>query len=461
MNFYGVQFHPEVDLTENGRAILESFLRGICGFAERYTLESRVKTSVDMIRSRVGDRDVLVLVSGGVDSAVTAALLLKALPAKQVHGIHIDHGFMRKSESDLICDELRRQGLHNLLRVDAEETFLNTRLAIGGKLLPPLSEVTDPETKRLIIGNLFIQVTRTAAESLGLDFDKTFLAQGTLRPDLIESGNPEVSGYAHKIKTHHNDVDVVRRAREKGLVIETNWDWHKDEVRAVARMLGLGEEIAARQPFPGPGLAVRTLCTDGEAPVPRAEEEAFQKALAGRFPSLRGCVVPVRTVGVQGDCRSYRRLAVLWQPEGEPDFRVLYAAARDLPNSLGFMSRTAFCLNKIDVSETEVFPLHLRHNRLELLRELDARVTRALAPFGISQTFAVLLPLGSGRKKVSVAIRAFVTNDFMTGRPAAPGRDFAWAVLHDLARKIERDFPEIDLVLYDCTPKPPATVEWE
>ncbi|HPE16160.1 MAG TPA: glutamine-hydrolyzing GMP synthase, partial [Oscillospiraceae bacterium] len=179
-NFYGVQFHPEVDLTENGRAMLQNFLRRICGFVEHYTLEGRIRTSVDMIRSRVGDRDVLVLVSGGVDSAVTAALLLKALPAEQVHGIHIDHGFMRKNESDLICEQLRRQGLNNLLRLDAEDVFLDTRLTIDGKRLPPLSEVTDPETKRLIIGNLFIQVTRTAAESLGLDFDKTFLAQGTL-----------------------------------------------------------------------------------------------------------------------------------------------------------------------------------------------------------------------------------------------------------------------------------------
>lgn len=97
---------------------------------------------------------------------------------------------------------------------------------------------------------MFIKVTHDAVSELGIDLDNTFLAQGTLRPDLIESGNPDVSGYAHKIKTHHNDVDMVRRARERGLIIETNWDWHKDEVRRVARMLGLDEEIASRQPFP-------------------------------------------------------------------------------------------------------------------------------------------------------------------------------------------------------------------
>lgn len=235
----GVQFHPEVDLTINGIAMLENFVRGICGFTETYALEDRIETSVRMIRERVGDKPVIVLVSGGVDSAVTAALLVRALPPEHVYAIHVDHGLMRKNESDVICQGLSDLGLINMRRINAEDAFFHTPLTLDDRALAPLCELTDPEDKRAVIGNMFINVTREAADSLALDFDTTFLAQGTLRPDLIESGNPDVSGYAHKIKTHHNDVDIVRRARERGMVIETNWDWHKDEVRRVARMLGL------------------------------------------------------------------------------------------------------------------------------------------------------------------------------------------------------------------------------
>ena len=155
-------------------------------------------------------------------------------------------------------------------------SFLIARLRSNGKEIGPLTKLIDPEEKRNLIGEVFIKVVRETATGLDLDFDKTYWAQGTLRPDLIESGNPDVSGYAHKIKTHHNDVDIVRRARDKGLVVETNWDWHKDEVRQVARSLGIDESIASRQPFPGPGLAVRMICNDGSNRVSPGSSPAFQ-----------------------------------------------------------------------------------------------------------------------------------------------------------------------------------------
>lgn len=459
---YGVQFHPEVDLTENGKQMLDNFLRKICAFKKYYSLEDRIKTSIDMIKRRVGNEKIFVLVSGGVDSAVSAALLLKALDHDKIFAIHIDHGLMRKNESDLICENLKEQGLKNLIRLNAEKDFFYTRLNIDGKRVGPLIESVEPEEKRQIIGNIFIEVLRKAAIDLNLDFDKTFIAQGTLRPDLIESGNPDVSGHAHKIKTHHNDVDIVRRARDKGLVVETNWDWHKDEVRKVARMLGIKEEIASRQPFPGPGLAVRIICSNGKLKVTEEEKKEFELNLNKVCPDLKGQVVPVKTVGVQGDCRSYRYLSILYGKGMNIDFSELYTAAKEIPNSVNFINRTAYVINKkAPDGALNVYEMKINHENAQLLREIDYKVTKVLSDKRISQAFAVLLPIGSGGKRYSAAIRAFVTNDFMTGRPAIIGKDIEKEVLEKLAQDITNSFPEIDLVMYDVTSKPPATVEWE
>ena len=217
---YGVQFHPEVDLTENGMKIFENFIRKVAKYEEVYALDDRIETSVKMIQEKVGKNKVIVLVSGGVDSAVTAALLIKALEPDQIYAIHVDSGFMRKNESDVICENLKRLGLKNLIRENAKDFFFNTKVEVDGKVLGPLVDTTDPEEKRAIIGDIFLKVTANVIDRLGLDPETTFIAQGTLRPDLIESGNPDISGFAHKIKTHHNDVKAVRDARVKGLIVE-------------------------------------------------------------------------------------------------------------------------------------------------------------------------------------------------------------------------------------------------
>lgn len=249
-NLYGFQFHPEVDLTENGMKMFENFIRKVAEYKDVYELDDRIGTSIKMIKEKVGDNKIIVLVSGGVDSAVTAALLLKALNPENIYAIHVDSGFMRKNESDVICENLKALGLKNLIRENAKDYFFNTVVEVDGKKIGPLVNTVDPEEKRQIIGEIFIKVTNNVIERLGLDPQNTFIAQGTLRPDLIESGNPDISGFAHKIKTHHNDVAIIREARKRGLIVETNSDWHKDEVRKVARKLGLEESIASRQPFP-------------------------------------------------------------------------------------------------------------------------------------------------------------------------------------------------------------------
>ena len=468
----GVQFHPEVDPTVNGVIMLENFVRGISKFIEVYALEDRIQTSIDMIRRRVGENGkVIVLVSGGVDSAVTAALLVKALRPDQVYGIHIDHGMMRKNESDIICQNLADLGLTQMQRINAEDEFFNTPLEIDGEKYAPLSETCEPEKKRAIIGHMFFVVTENAARALNLDFETAFLGQGTLRPDLIESGNPDVSGYAKKIKTHHNDVGVIRKLRDKGHVIETNWDWHKDEVRQVARMLGLDESIASRQPFPGPGLGVRILCTDAgnHANLEKATKlEAYRvETSSKREMSL----APVQSVGVQGDHRSYRSLAILADNGLDVDWNSIRNDAREIPNHLDFINRVAYLINRDSIgSELVSVRSRVCHETADLLREVDDIVTSELMKpmpgaksSKIAQCFAVLVPISTDGKRYSIAIRAVVTSDFMTAQSAIPGVDFPKDALANILSRIASNpvAEKIDMIFYDVTGKPPATVEWE
>ncbi|MFP3939013.1 MAG: glutamine-hydrolyzing GMP synthase [Thermoanaerobaculia bacterium] len=463
---YGVQFHPEVDLTEHGRQMLANFLHGVCGLEGNYVLEDRIETAVAKIRAQVGEHPCLVLVSGGVDSAVSAALLLQALGPERVYAVHVDHGLMRKGESDRICRVLREMGLVHLKRMDAAELFFHDTVEVDGRVLGPLTTLVDPEEKRQLIGEVFLKALREAALSLDLDFDATYWAQGTLRPDLIESGNPTISGYAHKIKTHHNDIELVRRARERGMVVETNQDWHKDEVRQVARMLGLPEEIAGRQPFPGPGLAVRLIADHGSGGATADQARAVAAAVEEWNAAYRGTVVPVRTVGVQGDQRSYRYLALVAGPKGGrlagAEWDGLTRLGNRLANRFDFVNRTAYVLNHRELPEgLDHLPTYLQEGTVDLLRELDALVTDRLTLGAVSQAFAVLLPVGRGGRR-SVAVRTFVTGDFMTGRPARVGTEVPLPAVEDLVAEIEEGFGDrVDLVLWDVTSKPPATVEWE
>ncbi|HLR47052.1 MAG TPA: asparagine synthase-related protein, partial [Deinococcales bacterium] len=454
-------FHPEADLTENGMQMLQNFLERLAGLDRNYVLEDRIETALGDIREQVGDRPVFALVSGGVDSAVTAALLSKALPANQVHALHVDTGFMRKDESAGVVRELRAMGLENLRHVEAGDRFFDGRVeAADGTIIGPLTELFDPEVKRELVGNMFMEVLRDELQELDFDFDTAFFAQGTLRPDLIESGNPDVSEQAQNIKTHHNDVPAVRRAREEGRVVETNADWHKDEVRQVARDLGLSEEIASRQPFPGPGLVLRVMTWDGSDTVPEDLDGRISRRLGRDGGELELRTFPIRSVGVDGDARSYRFLTFV--APGDLTDPALNRAGQLIAGGFQEVNRVAAVLaGRAPLGALQAWPSTIDRGQVDLLREVDAFARTELHDMPSSQMFCLVLPLGTEAGRCTVALRSIITNDYMTGRHTRLEADYPAARLRAWAEAVLDRFPAVDAVVYDITGKPPATVEWQ
>jgi GMP synthase (glutamine-hydrolysing) len=288
---YGVQFHPEVVHTPRGTEILQRFLYEVCELLPEWTSHSIIESQVEIIRDQVGDGRVICGLSGGVDSAVAAALVHAAV-GDQLTCIFVDHGLLRAGEGQQVEETFRSHFEVDLVHVKAEDRFLEK-----------LAGVSDPEAKRKIIGAEFIRVFEEAASSIG---DARFLVQGTLYPDVIESG----SATAATIKTHHNVGGLP--ADMKFELVEPLRDLFKDEVRAVGEELGLPQDIVWRQPFPGPGLAVRIIgdITKERLDLLRAADHIVTEEIkrAGLYREIwqAFAVLPaVKTVGVQGDGRTY------------------------------------------------------------------------------------------------------------------------------------------------------------
>ena len=293
-SFFGLQFHPEVTHTNKGQVIIENFVHQICGCGSEWTPDNIIESDINNIREEVGNDQVLLGLSGGVDSSVVAALLNRAI-GEQLTCIFVDNGLLRLNEGDQVMEVFSTHMNLNVIRVDAEELFLSK-----------LQGVEDPEEKRKIIGNTFIEVFEEEASKL---VNVKWLAQGTIYPDVIESAGAK-TGKAHVIKSHHNVAGLPEDMTLK--LIEPLRDLFKDEVRVIGKELGLPSELVDRHPFPGPGLGVRIL---GEVKKEFADllrqadsifiEELVTNNLYHDVSQAFAVFLPVRSVGVMGDGRKY------------------------------------------------------------------------------------------------------------------------------------------------------------
>ncbi|XP_015927874.1 GMP synthase [glutamine-hydrolyzing] isoform X3 [Parasteatoda tepidariorum] len=513
LKIYGVQFHPEVDLTTNGKLMMKNFLYNIVGLTGNFTMQSRETECIEFIRKTVGKNKVLMLVSGGVDSTVCAALLNRALKEDQVIAIHIDNGFMRKNESIQVELSLKKLGL-KLRVLNASQNFYNGSTTVPVDRKDPngrkrdtqlLCMTGDPEEKRKIIGDTFMRVANDIISDLNLKPEETLLGQGTLRPDLIESASALASCNADAIKTHHNDTDLVRILRSEGRVIEPLKDFHKDEVRLMGKDLGLPDEVVQRHPFPGPGLAVRVICADEpfqdknfsftsvlvkviieyKSSVENShgfvfrvksstseEEQAFLTALSTKY-KLTSTVLPIKSVGVQGDQRTYSYVVGLSTNDEIQDWEDMMTLAKIIPRVCHSVNRVCFIFGPaVTYPVQDITPTFLTPTVLSTLRQVDHVAHNILQNSGqlesISQMPIVLIPIHFDRDVVSrnpscqrsAVIRTFITHDFMTGIPATPNKHLPLDVIKKMVTEM-LNVPGISRVLYDLTPKPPGTTEWE
>jgi GMP synthase (glutamine-hydrolysing) len=420
-----VQFHPEVAHTEQGRQILSNFVFGVCGCVKDWDPKDRIRPIEKEIRAIAAERNIFFFVSGGVDSTVAYTLCLRALGPDRVFGIYVDTGLMREGETQYVRRLFEQLGATDFRVEEAEAEFLKA-----------LAGVTDPETKRHIIGERFVAVQDRILSSGQFLDGRWILGQGTIYPDTIESGG---TAKADVIKTHHNRVAGIQKLIEMGRLIEPLASFYKDEVREIGEELGIPGEFLHRHPFPGPGLAIRCLCSETSAPVTRCDP---------------GWLLPIRSVGVKGDSRSYHSVLALESlPEGE--------IATELVNRMTDINRVVGLVHAgTGLAEMRSRQATLTHERLKRLRQADAIVRQLSEESGFDREVwqfpVVLIPIGSDDRPDSVVLRPIHSVDGMTAQVVRMPRQLLDGMTHELLA-----VNGICGVFYDLTHKPPGTIEWE
>jgi len=440
-HIYGLQFHPEVTDTPNGMKILENFIT-ICECKRMWNSQEYLKNIETSIKQQCKDKKVFLFVSGGVDSTVAFSILNNALGVQNVLGLHIDNGLMRYKESDEILRTMKKNGYNNLHVYDASSLFLDS-----------LKNIYDPEKKRAIIGKQFVNVKKLALDNLGLKEDEWVLAQGTIYPDTIESAGTK---HADKIKTHHNRVESILELLEKGLVIEPLAMLYKDEVRQLGEYLEISKELLMRHPFPGPGLGVRILCSNGSEVSPDTALCDVVEKYAEK-EGYSSYILPLKSVGVQGDSRTYAHPALL---AGTQDWKKLEFLSTEITNSVKGVNRILFGLNVGTDPEYRLVKSYITRDRIEKLQHIDYYVTTALMESGeynsVWQMPVVLLPLLNKRGDECVVLRPIASQEAMTAR-FVPLMD---ETLNKIVAKAQT-IDGIGDVFFDITHKPPGTIEWE
>jgi len=429
-------------------------------------MQDFLRQSHQYVRDTVKQRDILSFVSGGVDSSFVTCLLSQVEGIGNVHSVYIE-ALMRKGELDEVKSALRKAGVKNLKVVDAKQRFIEA-----------LENEWEPETKRKIVGNLFGDLQTEACADLNLDVTTTMLAQGTLYTDLIESGKG-VGSKAHNIKSHHNvGCKFIEDLKQRGQVVEPNQWIFKDEVRLAAAEIGLPPEIVNRQPFPGPGLAIRIVQGREEwidQDFYNLQNEVSKLASQEGFKAL---LLAVKTVGVKGDSRSYEHAVML---QGPRNWESIRRVTRKLTQELKGINRVVFDVSSKEMiaSSHAVIDTRVSNETVDLLQEADWIGRQLLEEYNfqqnISQSIFVLFgadPFETGKR--SIALRAVVTEDFMTVTPAVPLSpaeiiqaqknkkpiSLSWECLDLIAQRLLNEL-NLGAFVIDVTDKPPATTCWE
>ncbi len=471
---YGVQFHPEVADTVRGDCYLGNFIK-ICGLENSWSLEDFLKAKTEEIQKETINRKVFLLISGGVDSTVAYALLSRSLPRDHLKGLLIDTGFMRKNEINEVKKALA-----------AVEVDLDVHDA-SPDFYEKLGNVFDPEEKRRIIGDQFLKSQETASEKLFETPGDWMIGQGTIYPDTIESGGTK---HSHKIKTHHNRVPKIQELIQAGRIIEPVRDLYKDEVRRLGELLGLPDSLVHRHPFPGPGLAVRCLCSDGSEnssmpigdfinKIENKKNEASDICDQLIRHSLEGLVLPLQSVGVQGDQRSFARPAALLPLKERPSWETLEKISRAIPNYFSDFNRVLIRTGAKNPGGyyRRVPNRYLTPDRIDTLREADSIVTDFLREKNIYSEIwqfpVVIVPVVCGKNQAaptktpdsdaetagpceSIILRPVNSRDAMT----ASVYRMNFSLIDDLTNRLLK-IETIDSIFYDLTSKPPGTIEWE